>query len=136
MVDNVSAENMSSDLRHLYALKYFVKSQHSILEEKLVKKYAGVLEKYIEEHENDIGGRSYSIEKKLSGYIKFLEPTLKIYLNKGDFSDYWDGLFNGTSEEMMPEWADLFLDDINAVYNSLKEIGDINSAFQLKRVSL
>jgi len=104
MVDKVLAENMSSDLRHLYALKCFVASQHSILDEKLVEKYAAVLEKYIEEHENDIGGWLYSIEKKLSGHIKSLEqPTFKIYLNKGDFSDYWDGLFNGTVEEMMPE---------------------------------
>ncbi|MCK4927311.1 MAG: hypothetical protein KAS11_02510 [Candidatus Aenigmarchaeota archaeon] len=130
MVDKVSAENMSSDLRHLYALKDFVASQHSTLDEKLVKKYAAVLEKYFEEHENDIGGWSYSIKKKLSGHIKSIEqPIFKIYLNRGDFSDYWDGLFNGTSEEMMPEWADRFRDNINALYNSLKDIGDINSAF-------
>lgn len=129
MVDDASVENMSSDLRYLYALKCFVESQQPILEKELVKKYAAVLEKYIEEHENDIGGRFYSIKKKLSGHIKSLEPTFKIYLNKSDFSDYWDGLFNGTLEEMMPEWIDLFGDNINAVYNSLKEVGDINSQF-------
>jgi len=129
MVDKVLIPEMDDGITGLYALKDFVKSQQPIIEEKLVEKYAGVLEDYIKDHEDSIGGRLYSIEKKLSKYRKFSEPILKINLDKGNFNDYWAKLFNGVAKETIPKWADLFGDNINAVYNSLKEIGDINSAF-------
>ena len=129
MIDKVSILEMDENIIQLYALKGFVKSQQIIIEEELVKQYADFLEKYIEKHENDIGGRLYSIWKKLSKHPKFLEPTLKIYLNKGDFNDYWSDRFKEIVEETMPDWVGLLAGDIAAVYNGLKDTVDINSAF-------
>ena len=129
MVDKVSIPQIDSRIIQLYALKDFVKSQQPIIEEELVKQYAGFLEKYIEKHENDIGGRSYSIWKRLSKHPKFLKPTLRIYLNKGDFNDYWSDCFKGIVKEIMPDWVGLLAGDIAAVYNGLKDTVDINSAF-------
>ena len=129
MVDKVSAENMSSDLRHLYALKDFVASQQPILEKELVKEYAAVLEKYIEDHEEFVGGLSYSLWMKASRYSKISEPTLRINLRKGNFNNYWAGFFNKIAEETMPEWTDNFIGDISTVYNSLKAIRDTNLTF-------
>ncbi|MEA2003709.1 MAG: hypothetical protein U9O53_01985 [archaeon] len=77
MVDKVSIPEMDGNIIQLYALKNFVKSQQSIIEKKLVKEYAGVLEKYIKHHEESIGGLSYSLWKKASGLPKILEPTLR-----------------------------------------------------------
>lgn len=131
MDTKTSIPEMDNRLVKLYALKSFVESKKPILEEELVKQYAGVLEEYIDDHEDYIGGWLYSIGKKLSRFPKILvlESTLRINLNKSNFNDYWDSLFNKIIEETMPEWVDLFGDNINAVYNSLKEVGDINSQF-------
>ncbi|MCK4927312.1 MAG: hypothetical protein KAS11_02515 [Candidatus Aenigmarchaeota archaeon] len=129
MVDKVSMPKMDGNITRLYALKDFVKSQQPILEEELVKKYARVLEDYIKDHEDYIGGLPYSIWKKASRHSKISEPTLRINLRKGDFNNYWAGLFNKIVKETMPEWANLFVKDMDVVYSNLCDIKDNNSAF-------
>ena len=129
MVDKVSIPKMDGNITGLYALKDFVKSQQPVLKTELVEEYAGVLEDYIKNHEASIGGLPYSIWKKASEHSKILEPTLRINLRKGNFNNYWIDLFNISIEKTMPEWIDLFEEDIGAVYNGLNSIINLNSGF-------
>ncbi|MCK5043205.1 MAG: hypothetical protein KAR51_04205 [Candidatus Aenigmarchaeota archaeon] len=131
MVDKVSMPKMDGNITGLYALKDFVKSQQPILVEELVKEYAGVLEKYIEDHEDYIGGRLYSTKKRLSGHPKILDlkPTFKIDLTKGNYNNYWAKLFSKSIKKTMPEWTGLLMGDIDVVYSALNDIKDNNSAF-------
>jgi len=129
MIDKVSMPEIDDELIKLYELKDFVKSQQPVLEKMLVEKYAGVLESYIKDHEDSIGGLPYSIWKKASEHPKISEPTLRINLRKGNFNNYWAGLFNKIAKETMPEWANIFIEDIGVVYSALNDIKDNNSAF-------